>query len=84
MNFKSAEELKSFILWAKKQQIEELTADGVTVRFSQLAFVPGLTAEGQDEVEQALAEYKPNSKTWTEEPASEEDEELLFWSAQSN
>lgn len=93
MKFKDLEELKSFLLWAKSKQIEAVEVDGISVRFSQLAFVPDLNPfqAAQEQVDQEAAEltaqnYKPSSKTWVEpsEDSAAEDEDLLFWSANGN
>ncbi len=37
--FKTSDELKDFIVWAKSERVQKLTVDGVTVEFSPLAFI---------------------------------------------
>lgn len=74
--FKTADELKEFIEWAKTQQIQKVKLKGVEVEFSAYAFVPGLTSdlpELSNGGASTLADLEPVDK--------DEEEELLFHSS---
>lgn len=43
MQFKRIEDVQEFITWCRGQKIQEVSAGGVTVRFSALAFVDAPT-----------------------------------------
>lgn len=78
---KNIEELKSLILWAKDQKIKTLEVAGISVQFSDLAFI----GEYED-----LLTKNPTNTTVISPGAHEphdlaaskaEDDELLFYSA---
>lgn len=76
--FKTVDELKNFIVWAKEQQIKTFTVDNVKIEVSDLYFADKLV-NGSSE---SMPEYKPSSKRYIDDPkVNEDDEELLMWSS---
>lgn len=83
MEFKNLEELKSFLIWARSQKLEEIEISGIKARFSAYSMLPGVSEVSEPDPD--IPTYKPNSKTWDQVDVSEEDEEeLLFHSATGN
>lgn len=73
--FKTPEELKAFILWAKDQKIQRVKVDKIEVEMSAYAFIDVLTQEVvSSQVPEPLSEA-------TKTPQEKEEEELLYWSA---
>lgn len=76
--FKNIDELKDFIVWAKKQQIKSLTVGEVSVEVSDVYYANELV-NGNSE---PIPEYKPSSKRFIDDPQTDvDDEELLMWSS---
>ena len=78
--FKDTQSLQSFILWCRDQHIKSVSIGDVKVEFSDYAFI--------EKISQSLdaplkTEEKNTSKTLTDTLPSEDDEDLLFWSAKS-
>lgn len=72
--FKTTEELKLFIEWAKEQKIKTLKVGDIHVDFSDLAFLP-------ETMYQDLTNGGPSTLAETEPVDSDEEEELLYHSA---
>lgn len=82
--FKTTQDLKEFILWAKDQRIEAVKVGDVEVKFSTLAFlVPDEMNLDQETAKPASTEERNTSKTLVDTLTNtdEEDEELLTWSS---
>ena len=73
--FKTVEELKEFIEWAKTQQIQKVKLKGVEVEFSPYTFLPNIDTlpELSNGGASTLADLEPVDPT--------EEEELLFHSS---
>jgi len=72
--FKTAEDLKAFIDWARERRIKSVKVGTIQVEFSELAFVP-------DETYQDLTNGGPSTLADTEPVDTDEENELLFASA---
>lgn len=74
--FKSLQEVKKFVTWAKEQKIKSFKINDIEFEISELSFLP--------ETEQAntLKEAIGDTLTDTEQLDPKEEEELLFWSTQ--
>lgn len=70
--FKTPEDLKEFITWARSLRIKSLHVGEVRVEFSELAFVDSIEATELKESSKTLVDDSPEQ--------SKEDEELLYWS----
>lgn len=75
--FKSVNELKEFIVWAKSEKIQALTVGEVSIQFSAIAMI-------DDEFDQP--EAKESSKVWTDgsdlnKSDLEDEEDLMYWSS---
>ena len=85
--FKNSDELKEFILWAKREKIQQFVVGDTQIVFSTLALVdepvPNLHM-GQLAVPVGTEE-KDTTKTWADEKPEdpENEDELLFWSSQT-
>lgn len=77
--FKTQDELKAFILWAKSQRIERVKIDNVEIQFSNLAFFE----ENPSSLDQAILPKMDSSTDNDGSPASgqEKEDDLLYWSA---
>lgn len=79
--FNSIEDLKSFLIWAKKERISAIKVQEIEVHFSTLAFVEE-DASPDAPKSPAATEERNTSQTLMDEPMSkEEEEDLLFHSA---
>lgn len=74
--FKTPDDLKAFLTWAKDQKIKSVSVadDGVKVEFSDLAFVP-------EDAFQDLTNGGPSTLAETEPIDPKEEEDLLFHSS---
>ncbi len=72
--FKTAEELKSFIEWAREQRIKSVKVGTVHVEFSELAFI-------SEDTYKDLTNGGPSTLADTEPVDTDEENELLFASA---
>lgn len=70
--FKTIEELKEFILWAKSEKIARIKVADVEVEMSNIALIP-----------QAYASVlsSQTEKSQENQSSASEDEELLMWSS---
>jgi len=73
--FKTVEELKAFILWAKSEKIARIKVGDVEAEMSNVALLP----EAYSSITQS--QTQPNSESQTTTSESQDDEELLMWSA---
>jgi hypothetical protein len=88
MTFKNIEELKTFILWAKKEQLAAFQVGEVSFTFSDARIMTeslnAPTAQEQVDLEAAQeskSDYQPNSKTWEDvDQSQDDDEDLLYYS----
>lgn len=71
--FKDVAELKNFIVWAKKQGIQK-------AKIGDIEFEVSIVSQA---IDYQASEEKTTSKTMvdTEKSTKEEEDELLFWSA---
>lgn len=72
--FKSVEELKAFLEWAKGQNIEQVKVADIEIKFSALAVIP---TESLKEMTSGSA----NTLVDDEQMSKEEYEEILFHSS---
>ena len=71
--FKTPEELKKFISWARDNKIKRVKVDNLEFEVSDLAFV--------EDVQSIISQVVPAASNTTEpEAAKKEEEDLLFWS----
>jgi hypothetical protein len=81
--FKTVSELQEFILWAKKERVESFKAGDVEVSLSAYAFIDAIS-ELSPEPQSHKTEERNTSKTLVDTlNTTEDDEELLFFSAKS-
>lgn len=80
---KTVDELKELILWAKSEKVKSLKIGDIIIEMSDLALIEDIQAKP----EQANSKVTASVTTFMEDMAStgnkKEDEELLYWSAQS-
>lgn len=75
--FKTQDELKAFIIWAKEQKIQRIKIDKIEVEISNLAFIDGLEMAPLRQP----ATIKPVPSSDKEPAKAEETEDPdLFWS----
>ena len=84
--FKTVEDLKDFILWAKDQKIQEVHVGKTVVVFSALALTEDLYGSADyasPPSPKTSTEEKDTSRTLLDEPpeTAKEEEDLLFYSA---
>lgn len=82
--FKTVDQLKEFIIWAKKQKVQEVHVGKVVILFSTLALTEDLTSE-PDYEPKPTTEERDTSKTLVDDEPEQPDneEELLFYSSNS-
>jgi hypothetical protein len=76
--FKSQDELKAFILWAKEQKLKRIRISDVEVEISDVALIESLSVD-------QISQVSPSTtfdETVSKEDQQKEDDELLFWSTQ--
>lgn len=74
--FKTVEEIKEFVTWARSQKIKSVKVGDLEIEMSELAYVEPMNAE---EIISRL-----DNKTYADDAdsnAKKEEEELLLWSA---
>lgn len=75
--FKDIDELKQFLLWAKKEKIAHIKLKDIEIVFTGLAFVDPVTLE-PSQVNPTAINFE---KKMQEEKIQKEEEELLNWSS---
>lgn len=80
--FKTVEQLKEFIMWAKTQQIKQVKIKGVDVTFSDLALVEQYEMNKSQSSVLGSVQEMIGSMPRTEEQLKKEEEDLLFHSSQ--
>lgn len=70
--FKTIDDLKEFLMWAKTQGIQSIKAKGVEVHFSHLAMSEDIIKELTDG-SATLTDIEPKDKR--------DDEDALYWSS---
>ena len=76
--FKSAEEIKQFILWCQKNKVKSFKQDGVAFELSEIAFVDQLNAA---QMEQKTSEAMDETLVDTaKQELDKEADDLLYWS----
>jgi hypothetical protein len=76
--FKSAKEIKEFILWCQKNKVKSFKQDSIAFELSEIAFVNQLT-ESQMELKTSEAMDETLVDTAKQE-LDEEEDSLLYWS----
>ncbi len=76
--FKSAQDLKEFILWCKSQKVKSFKNTDIQFELSDLSFLEELSSTTSSE---EIDEFDSQTLTDTDEEASKEDEDLLYWSS---
>lgn len=71
--FKTVDDLKEFLIWAKTQGIQSIKAKGVEVHYSALSLIPAETLKELTDGSATLGDLEPDNK--------KEDEELTYWSS---
>ncbi len=81
--FKTSEELKAFILWAKNNGVQQVSAGKVTVVFSDYAVAAAVLDNSPVPETRHNTEHKDTSRTLVDIAPEDdkEDEELLYASA---
>lgn len=78
--FKTPAELKKFIKWAKSEKISQMQVGEVQIVFSPLAFIEE-TANEFEPPKPRKTEEKNTQRTLIDDAKSEDDEDLLYYSA---
>lgn len=73
------EQIKELIIWAKSEKVKILEVSGIRVEFTELAFIDQI--QGLEMGQSANPEVTVSTKTFADEIANEDDEELLFHSS---
>ncbi len=82
--FKTVEQLKEFIIWAKDQKVQEVHVGKVVVVFSALALTESLYNEPEHyDTQKPQTEERDTSKTLVDdEPeAADNEDDLLYYSS---
>jgi hypothetical protein len=84
MDFKTVDELKEFLIWAKLQKIKtvDISEHAVKIEFSELAHIESFPdmSNQLDKPDKNLATAPSSSKLPDGQAALTEDEQLLYWS----
>lgn len=76
--FKSAQEIKDFIIWCQKNKVKSFKQGDVAFEVSEIAFVDQLNASQMEEkVSEAMDETLVDT---AKQELDKEEDDLLFWS----
>lgn len=77
--FKTAQDLKQFILWCKSQKVKAFKNDNIQFELSDIAFIEteiSMSNELKD-----IDEFDSKTLVDTDTESDKEDEDLLYWSS---
>lgn len=77
--FKTVDELKKFILWAKSNKIKKLRIKDIEVEISELDFLPDTNLTDPSNFKE-VTDFEKKTMIDTEKLSPDEEEELMFWS----
>lgn len=80
---KDIEQIKSFLIWAKKQKIKHIKVGELDVEFSELDYLPETSEEDVAKQLKEITDFESKTMVDTEDMTQEDMDELMYWSSGS-